>query len=73
MDNWRRLSGFGFKGFSSLKSTQDKGHLNQFKELLKMHKKGGMPIIPFEEIINTTKASLAAIESLKEGKWISVK
>ena len=28
------------------------------------------PIIPFDEIINTTKASFAAIESLKEGKWI---
>jgi hypothetical protein len=29
------------------------------------------PIIPFDEIINTTKASFAAIESLKEGKWIA--
>ena len=30
-------------------------------------------IIPFDEIINTTRASFAAIDSLKEGKWISVK
>ena len=31
------------------------------------------PIIPFDEIVNTTRASFAAIESLKEGKWISIK
>ena len=30
-------------------------------------------IIPFDEIINTTRASFAIIDSLKEAKWISVK
>lgn len=72
MDNWRQLKGYGFKGFSSAKSGQDKGHFNQFKELIDQ-KNGGEPIIPFDEIINTTKASFAAIKSLKEGKWISIK
>ena len=46
---------------------------NQFKALLCQQENGGDPIIPFDEIINTTKASFAAIESLKEGKWISIK
>ena len=73
MDNWRRLKGYGFKGFSGAKSGQDKGHSNQFQELKKKKKIGGKPIIPFDEIINTTRASFAAIDSLKEGKWISVK
>ena len=73
MDNWRSLKGYGFKGFSSSKSAQDKGHFNQFKALLNQQKNGGSSIIPFSEIINTTRASFAAIESLKEGKWISVK
>ena len=73
MDNWRKLKGYGFKSFSSAKSGQDKGHFNQFKELIEQQKNGGEPIIPFDEIINTTKASFAAIESLKEGKWISLK
>ena len=36
-------------------------------------KEGVEVIIPFDEIINTTRASFAAIDSLKEGKWISVK
>jgi hypothetical protein len=35
-------------------------------------KKGGAPIIPLDEIVNTTRASFAAIDSLKEGKWINI-
>jgi predicted dehydrogenase/threonine dehydrogenase-like Zn-dependent dehydrogenase len=73
MDNWRRLYGFGFKGFSKTRSKQDKGHFNQFQTLLKQQRNGGNPIIPFEEIVNTTRASFAAIKSLKEQKWIKVK
>lgn len=73
MDNWRRLYGFGFKGFSKARSKQDKGHFNQFQTLLKQQRNGGNPIIPFEEIVNTTRASFAAIKSLKEQKWIKVK
>tara|TARA_R110002073_G_scaffold72537_1_gene177587 strand:- start:610112 stop:612229 length:2118 start_codon:yes stop_codon:yes gene_type:complete len=71
MDNWRKLKTYGFKGGNS-SSKQDKGHFNQFNELIIQQKKGGNPIIPFEEIINTTKASFAAIESLKKGKWIEI-
>jgi len=73
MDNWIKLKGYGFKGFSSAKSGQDKGHFNQFQELVTQQKNGGEAIIPFDEIVNTTRASFAAIDSLKEGKWISVK
>ena len=73
LDNWRKLKGYGFKGFSSFSSRQDKGHKNQFKLLLDEHKIGGNPIISFESIINTTKATFAAIDSLKKGKWVSIK
>ncbi|PKV48789.1 putative dehydrogenase [Aquimarina sp. MAR_2010_214] len=72
MDNWRKLKSFGFKGGGKASSKQDKGHYNQFKELIEQQQKGGNPIIPFDEIVNTTKASFAAIESLKQGKWIEV-
>ena len=72
MDNWRKLKGYGFKLFSSVKSAQDKGHYNQFKSLIEQQKNGGAPIISFEEIVNTTKTSFSAIESLKQGKWISI-
>jgi len=73
MNNWRKLKGYGFRGFSSAKSGQDKGHFNQFQALVTQQKNGGNPIIPFDEIVNTTRASFAAIDSLKEGKWISIK
>ena len=55
LDNWRTLKGYGFKGFSRMKTRQDKGHGRQFELLVNSLKKGGDPIIPFESIYNTTK------------------
>jgi len=75
MDNFRRLDGYGFGGgFTSkiLKTKQDKGHQKQFELLTKRWKEGGEPLIPFDEIVNTTKATFAAIESLKVGKPVRV-
>ncbi|VAW11885.1 Sorbitol dehydrogenase [hydrothermal vent metagenome] len=72
MDNWRKLKAYGFKGGGNASSKQDKGHFNQFQALIEQQKQGGKSIIPFDEIVNTTKASFAAIESLKLGKWIQV-
>ena len=73
LDNWRKLTGFGVRGFSSKKSKQDKGHSNQFKQLLESVEKASGPTIPWEEVLNTSKATLAAVDSLIEGKWISIK
>ncbi len=72
LDNFRKLQGFGFKGFKTLSTAQDKGHYNQFGKLLEMVKDGGNPLIPFDEIVNTTRASFAALESLTSGKWIKI-
>lgn len=72
MDNFRTTEGFGTKGFSKLKTKLDKGHQNQFSLLIKRVQEGGDPLIPFDSIINTTKASFACIESLKSGSWISI-
>lgn len=72
MDNWRKLNAFGFKGRNKISSKQDKGHYNQFKELIEQQTSGDAPVISFEEIVNTTKASFAAIESLKQGKWVTI-
>jgi hypothetical protein len=72
MDNFRKTEGFGFKGFSKLKTGQDKGHRYQFVKLIETLKNGGAPLIPLEEIVNVTLASFAAIESLKTGVWVDV-
>jgi predicted dehydrogenase/threonine dehydrogenase-like Zn-dependent dehydrogenase len=72
VDNFIKTEGFGTKGFSSLKTSLDKGHKKQFELLGERIKAGGEALIPFDEIVNTTKASFAAIESLKQNKWIDI-
>ena len=72
MDNFRKTEGFGFKGFSSLKTKLDKGHKAQFDLLIKSVKEGGKSLIPFDELVNTTKASFAALESLQTNSTILV-
>ena len=72
LDNWRKLTGFGVRGFKSKKTKQDKGHFNQFKQLLDSVEKASGPTIPWEEVLNTSKATLGAVDSLIEGKWISI-
>lgn len=72
VDNFIKMTGFGFKGFSSMKTRLDKGHKTQFEKLIEKIKEGGEPLIPFEELINTSKASFAAIESMKTNAWVSI-
>jgi len=62
------LKGYGTKGFSVKKTKLDKGHKNQFRLLVDSIQKGDQPIIQFDEIVNTSKASLAAIQSFKENE-----
>jgi predicted dehydrogenase len=70
LDNWRRLEGFGAKGFSKMTCSMDKGQKSQFALLNERITKGGGSLIPFDSIMNTTLASFAAIESLKSGGWV---
>ena len=72
MDNFRTLKGFGYKGFSSLKTRLDKGHFKQFELLTRRIQTGGEPLIPFAETLHVTQASFAAIESLRTGEWVRV-
>ena len=71
-DNFRLTEGFGTKGFPKLKTNVDKGHNAQFKLLTDRVKTGGQPLIPMDELVNTTLASFAAIESLVKREWVSV-
>ena len=73
MDNFRKTSGYGLKNFTTLKTKIDKGHKTQFYEIAESLEQGSLDLIPFEEIVNVTKASFASIESLKERSWINLK
>ena len=72
MDNFIKTSGYGIKGFTKLKTKLDKGHKAQFVQIMEKLKKGSVQLIPYDELINVTKASLASLKSLKDGKWIEI-
>ena len=71
-DNFRTTKAFGVKGFRNLRTRIDKGHKAQFHEYISRIQKGGEPLISFNEIVNVTRASLAAIQSLREKRWIEI-
>lgn len=71
-DNFSLTEGFGTKNFTRLKTNTDKGHSAQFRLLVDRVKQGGTALIPFDEIVNTTLAGFAAIESLQQRAWVPV-
>jgi len=72
LDNFRTLKGYGFGQFSGLKTRQDKGHREQFRRLTEQIRVGGKALIPFDELINTTRTTLGALQSLREKRWVDV-
>ena len=48
------------------------GQKDEFRMLNERQENGGEALIPFESIENTTKATFAAIQSLKENRWVNV-
>ena len=72
LDNFRKLEGYGFSGFSSISGKIDKGHKEQFKRLIELVQFGGEALINLDEIVNSSKASFAAIESLQTKTWINL-
>ena len=71
LNNFRELKGYGFKKFSKIRTKLNKGHQQQFSN---WHEslKSGRPTIPFEQIVNVTKASFCATDSLLLGDWVSL-
>ncbi|TAK44634.1 MAG: dehydrogenase, partial [Saprospiraceae bacterium] len=71
IDNFKKSKYYGFKK-SGLSHSQDKGHREQFRLFMERLKNGGPATIPFEEIMNTSRAAICAVQSLKEGKWVDI-
>ncbi|GAB2552736.1 bi-domain-containing oxidoreductase [Spirosoma aerophilum] len=81
LDNFRTLTGYGFKGFSRMSGKQNKGHTEQMRQLIKAVRDGkilagscpvGQVGIPFADIINTTQTMFAALQSLHENRFVPV-
>ncbi len=70
MDNFKTTTGYNCSNFKNIKTSQDKGHQEQFKKFVSQIQNGGGPIISFDDILNGAKASFAALESLKQSKWV---
>ena len=69
LDNFRKLYGFGFKGFCKFKTrTIDKGHHAEFQSFVERVREGGEPLITINEMVNATLASFAAVTAAIEGK-----
>jgi len=73
LDNFRKLTGYGFKGFRKFKtSRQDKGHNTEFSAFVDSLSTGGEPLISMNELVNSTLASFAAMTSAAENRTIVV-
>jgi predicted dehydrogenase len=50
-----------------VKQAQDKGWFGEWQAFVKAIQEGGQPPIPYEQLVGVTKATFAAIESLRNG------
>jgi len=67
LDNFRKLVGFGFKGFSKMKlSSQDKGQNDCSKAFVDSIKQGSASPISFDEIIEVARVSCQVAEQLRK-------
>jgi predicted dehydrogenase len=77
LDNFRKLTGYGFRGFSTFSGRQDKGHTEQMNRLIRLIRNGSDaqevdPLISFADIVNTTRTTLAALRSFRERTWVDI-
>nr|WP_246853938.1 bi-domain-containing oxidoreductase [Vibrio crassostreae] len=67
LDNFRKLVGFGWKGFSKMKlSSQDKGQNDCSKAFVDSIKQGSVSPISFDEIIEVARVSCQVAEQLRK-------
>lgn len=73
LENFRMLRGYGWPGFASMKlRRQDKGHAEEFRQLIGAVASGGPAVMPFEQIDNVMRATLAAVESAHSGANVQI-
>jgi predicted dehydrogenase/threonine dehydrogenase-like Zn-dependent dehydrogenase len=72
LDNFRELRGYNCGAFRKKRLfSQDKGHAGEITAYAAFLANGGPPPIPFEQIDNVSRATIAAVTSLQKGSWIS--
>ncbi len=71
IDNFKKLSFYGGDG-KAWSGTQDKGHKEQYQKWLKFIESGGDVLIEPNDLINTTLATFAAVDSIMSGNKIII-
>lgn len=71
MDNFRVTTGYGWSGFSKLKTAIDKGHVEQIKRL-KNAFENGKQLIPVHELLHVSAVSLAMVKCLKQNNRVQL-
>ena len=72
LDDYKVLRGYGFQGFSQMKTNGGKGHQEQFDKLFECISTGEEPLMQLEDIWNSSQATLAARDSMWTGAWLKV-
>lgn len=73
LENFRKTSGFGFKGFRRFKTMRmDKGHSAEFAAFAERIGAGGSALIPLDKLVNVTLASFAAVTAARENRIILI-
>ena len=66
LDNFRRLRGYGWKGFRNLNlRRQDKGNIQSVVAFVDAIRRSGPLPIPFDEIVETTRVSLEITQQIR--------
>jgi len=73
LDNFRRLDGYGFKGFKrDQRLAQNKGHAPEIVAFAKRLSRGGQALIPLDQLVNVTLASFAAVTAAREERTVKL-
>ena len=73
VENYKKSLGYGIKSFKTFKTGIDKGHKAQMELLIDHIKNSKGPLIKIDEILNVSDASISALESVQERRWINVR
>jgi len=73
LDDFRKLEMIHDGKRKTVKSAQDKGWKDEWVTFAQAIREGGEPPIPYEQLVGVTKASFAAVESIREkGKRLDI-
>jgi hypothetical protein len=65
LDDFRALELVGTGRRKAVRGTQDKGWKNEWVAFARAIQEGGVPTIPYEQLIGVTRATFATVESIR--------